>query len=80
MVKNDKYCLGFAYDLECNTLIWTGLIFPDGSTTKKTECVQLNGVTKWTFLQSCYFGNYLNVNIKKKSHICIKCIKFFTAK
>ena len=65
--SDDKYCLGYAYDLECfnyTTLYWPGLIFPDGSTTKKTECVLMDGVAKWNFFQHCYFGNYLNVNIK----------------
>ena len=42
-----------------------GFFFPDGSTAKLTECVLMDGVAKWSFHQSCYPRNYLNVNIEK---------------
>ena len=64
VISFNEECIGLAYDLECDP-DWPGLIFPDGSTTKKTECVLMDGVAKWSFLQSCYPGNYLNVITEK---------------
>ena len=57
-LKMSFACLGYAYHLQCNIPYFTGLTFPYGTTTNKTECVLMDGVAKWSFLQACYFGNY----------------------
>ena len=56
-----EYCPGYWFILDCNS---TGFLFPDGNPGLGTECRLINGVAKWSYLGSCYPGNYLNVNIE----------------
>ena len=61
----NEFCPGFRFKIDCND----GFIFPDGSTTNRTSCVLMDGVAKWSFVQSCYPRNYLNINIKQGSQM-----------
>ena len=43
--------------MECNE----GFIFVDGTTTNMTECVLIDGVAKWSFVEQCYPSNYFTL-------------------
>ena len=43
--------------MEC----YDGFIFVDGTTTNMTECVLIDGVAKWSFVEQCYPSNYFTL-------------------
>ena len=54
--ENGRYRLGYEIRMKCHQ----GFYFADGTPEKQSQCVDLgDNKLEWTFVDSCYPGNYL---------------------